>query len=323
MSGDKEQLELATALAERAPRPAVSGKILSGTAGWTDKTLISSGLFYPRGVATARARLEYYARHFQLVEVDSTYYTLLPPTTVARWVEWTPPDFEFDVKAHPVFTGHPIDVSRLPQDLRQAFRREGHERRVYPARAPPALVSEIARRFVDSLGALIMAGRLRSVLLQFPPWFQSTRGNARALEKLAEDYGQLPLSVEFRHSSLLMPDRRDRVFDLLRAHGLSYVCVDEPPSGTGGVPPIVEVTNPKLSVVRFHGQNRRGWNKRGATVEERFNYLYSQQELSAWLPAVRQLGDQAERVHVVFNNCVRNYAVINAKGLVALLGETR
>jgi uncharacterized protein YecE (DUF72 family) len=79
------------------------------------------------------------------------------------------------------------------------------------------------------------------------------------------------------------------------------------------------VTNPALAVVRFHGQNRTGWEQRGASVAQRFNYLYAPEELAAWVLAIRRLADEAEQVHVTFNNCVRDYAVINAKGLVALL----
>jgi uncharacterized protein YecE (DUF72 family) len=73
--------------------------------------------------------------------------------------------------------------------------------------------------------------------------------------------------------------------------------------------------------VRFHGQNAAGWSKPGATVAERYNYLYADRELSAWAELVRSLSTQAEEVHAVFNNCVRNFAVLNAKGLAALLAR--
>jgi uncharacterized protein YecE (DUF72 family) len=83
----------------------------------------------------------------------------------------------------------------------------------------------------------------------------------------------------------------------------------------------VAVTAPRVAIVRFHGQNLHGWDKRGASVLERFNYLYTPGELSAWIGRVKQLSERADSVHAVFNNCVRNYAVLNAKDLAVLLEE--
>jgi len=318
---DPELWADATALAARAPEPALSGHVLFGTAGWTDKTLIQSRLFYPRGTSSPRARLEHYAHHFPVVEVDATYYTLLPPETAQRWVDATPPDFRFDVKAHPVLTGHPVDVTRLPSDLKQALEQAGQRRRVYPDKLSPEIAAEIELRFRALLDPLIRAGKLGSVFLQFPPWFQATRGNAKRIEAVAERWQGIPLAVEFRHKSWLLPDRRDRVLSMLRAHELSYVCVDEPDVQGGGVPAVLEVTRPALAVMRFHGQNVAGWQKRAASVHERFDYLYGSAELKAWVAPIRQLAAEASELHVVFNNCVRNYAVLNAKGLAVLLTD--
>ena len=102
---------------------------------------------------------------------------------------------------------------------------------------------------------------------------------------------------------------------------MSYVAVDEPEVPSGGVPPIVQVTHPRLAIVRFHGKNAAAWRKPGASVRERFDYVYSLEELRAWVEPVRRLSREAERVHAVFNNCVRDYAVVNAKGLCVLLSE--
>jgi uncharacterized protein YecE (DUF72 family) len=107
---------------------------------------------------------------------------------------------------------------------------------------------------------------------------------------------------------------------LLRELRWSYVIVDEPYTPTGGVPAIVAVTNPELAVFRLHGHNTAGW-RRGASVAERFDYLYRAAELAAWVGPVRRVAGEAERVHVVFNNCVQDYAVVNAKGLGALLAQ--
>jgi len=321
---DPERLREASALAERAPQPARWHNVLCATAGWADRGLIQSGTFYPAEATTPEARLGYYARHFPLVEVDATYYALLAQDVVARWVAWTPEHFRFDVKAHPVFTQHPIDVGKLPADLRDEIERAGKGARVYAERLPAEIRGEIEQRFLGSLEPLLASDRLGAVLLQFPPWFGATRGNARHLEQLVDRFPGVPFAVEFRNKSWLLPERHARVFDLLKRLGLSYVGVDEPAGKVGGLPPITEVTNPRLAVVRFHGQNSEGWNKKAASVIERFNYLYRPAELEGWVGRVKQLAGEAESVHAVFNNCVRNYAVLNAKDLAVLLeGEQR
>lgn len=316
---DPEHLAEATALAEGAPCPAVVGNVRFGTAGWTDKTLIASRTFYPRGASTSAARLAHYARHFALVEVDSTYYTLIPKETAQRWLATTPSEFVFDVKAHPVFTGHPLDVARLPPDLRQELESAGMTGRVYPDRLPEPIADEIRARFRAMLEPLRSAARLGCVMLQFPPWFTATRGNARHIELLAERWPELPLAVEFRHKSWLLPERRERVLDLLGRYQLSYVVVDEPDVARGGVPPLATVTNPELAIVRFHGKNVAGWQKRSASVHERFDYLYAPAELAPWAERVVELSREARDVHAIFNNCVRNYAVLGAKGLSRLV----
>jgi len=312
---DPERRRRASELAAEAPLPARRERVRFGTAGWTDRTLIQSKLFYPPRARTPELRLKHYAAHFELVEVDATYYTLLEPAVVARWVEWTPETFRFDVKAFPILTGHPIDVLRLPTDLRAACQAHGFERRVYPDRLPPEIAHEIHARFAALLAPLASAGRLGAVLLQFPPWFSATRANAKKLEDLRRDHPELPFAVELRNASWFLPERRERLLDLLREQRMSFVAVDAP----SGVPPLVAVTRPELAIVRFHGHNRAGWAKPGAAVEERFNYLYDPDELRAWVEPVAQLAVEAAEVHAVFNNCVRDYAVLNAKDLAVLM----
>jgi uncharacterized protein YecE (DUF72 family) len=321
VSAEGDLAPRAAALAERASEPAISRNVVFGTAGWTDPSLIKSRLFYPRGANSAQARLEHYSRHFSMVEVDASYYTLISRDVSARWLDWTPPSFSFDVKAYPVYTGHPIDVRRLPSDLRVALSIEDEApARIYPDKLPAEIAREIEARFVAFLEPLQTAGRLGVVLLQFPPWYTATRGNARALEATLERC-PFPVAVEFRHKSWVEASRRERVFAVLRNAHAAYVVVDEPHTATVGVPPVVAVTNPELAVVRFHGRNAGGWRKKGASVAERFDYLYAPEELTAWVAPLEKLRSEAKRVHAVFNNCVRNFAIVGAKGLQVLLEE--
>jgi uncharacterized protein YecE (DUF72 family) len=317
---EPEAVREATELSERAAKPAVVHNILVGTAGWTDPTLVRGGLFYPSGATKSESRLRYYAEHFALVEVDATYYTLLPASVAAKWAEHTPSAFSFDVKSFPVLTGHPIDIGRLSRDLRERFASAGYSARAKPSSLPPELGALLEQHFRAMLEPLLGSGKLGSVLLQYPPWFVASRGNARLIEETAERWSTVPLSVEFRHPSWLTEQRRARVLELLTRRGLSFVCVDEPDAVAGSLSAVTAVTSPRLAVMRMHGRNHENW-RRGATVQERFNYLYSTRELQSLVGRAVKLAGEAERVHVVFNNCVRNYAVLNAKGFAALLGE--
>lgn len=317
---DAAPLREATELALRAPAPACAGNVVAGTAGWTEPTLIKSGLFYPRGVTSAKQRLEFYASHFAMVEVDATYYTLLTDDTVRRWCDSTPSGFSFHIKAHPVLTGHPIDLRKLPKDLREPIEALGFEGRAYAERLPAELQQEIERRFFAPLELLERAHKLGVILLQYPPWFTATRGNVKRIEEMRSRYPEVRFAVEFRNKSWLDPKRSERVLAMLAKERMTYVCVDEPEGKVGGLPPTVAVTTPELAYLRFHGRNRAGWARRGATVQERFDYLYSEDELALWVEPTRQAAKHAARVHAVFNNCVQNYAVLNAKGIVVLLG---
>ena len=309
----------ARALADRAPLPARTGRVAFGTAGWTDPTLLACGAFYPPSTKSPADRLAHYASHFPMVEVDATYYAIPAPSVALRWAERTPADFIFDIKAYPIFTGHPLDRDRLPRDLAEALKNvRPDRRRIYPDDVPSEVRDALVSRFRAAIDPLHEAGKLGCVMIQLPPWTTATRGAARALERLPELLPGTTLAVEFRHPSWLEPARRERVFDLLRSHQMAYVCVDEPNVRGGGVPPIVQVTNGDLAIVRFHGHNAGGWRP-GASVLERFNYLYGPDELRAWTQPVTQLADSSSRVHAVFNNCVRDFAVLGAKGLAALM----
>lgn len=332
------EYQVALELAEQAPRPALAGRVEFGTAGWTDPTLLREGRFYPRGIKLARQRLEFYAQHFPFVEVDATYYALLPPTQAQQWLTYTPAAFTFNVKAHPVLTGQPFEVRRLPADLQDAMG-DDTPGRVYADKLPVELAREIETRFRDFVEPLRYSGRLGAVLLQFPPWFVRSRGNVERIEQLAERWRDVPLAVEFRHPSWTDVGSLERTLELLTRLQLTWVCVDAPDGGEGdggttspstatqkqassggGVEVSkIAVTNPRLAMVRFHGQNVRGWAKKGASVHERFSYLYSPEELSPWASRLLELAAKAERVHATFNNCYRDYGVLNAKELAGMV----
>jgi uncharacterized protein YecE (DUF72 family) len=305
---------------QHGPLGARIGNVRVGTASWTERTLVASGDFYPPVANSPERRLRYYARHFSVVEVDATYYALPQERMAAAWVERTPPDFRFGVKAYAAITEHPFEPKRLDRDLQAALPEElRRARRVYPKDLPSEVSDEIFARFARALVPLREAGKLAYVLLQMPPWFAATRGNARVLEAYPARLAGLPLAVEFRRADWLAEDRRERTLALLRGNGLTYVSVDEPQGTPHSVPPIAEVTTPSVAVVRLHGRRRETWTKPGVSTTERFGYLYTGDELREWVPRVRALARGARDVHVLLNNCRGSSAVRNAKELAGLL----
>lgn len=298
----------------------MSGTILVGTASWTEPSLIASGRFYPPEVRTPEQRLRFYARQFRVVEVDSSYYGLPSQRTAALWAERTPADFVFDVKAFSLLTHHPTPPRALPADLRAALpavaRGKPH---VYERDVPPEVRDELFRRFSLALEPLAAVGKLGVVLFQFPPWFLPGRASRRYLGELRERLPRYLPAVEFRAPPWLDAEHAKTTLAFLAEHELAYVVVDEPQGTRASVPPVVAVTAP-VAVVRFHGRNRTAWAKRGATVAEKYDYLYTEQELAEWVPRIRQMAEEARAVHVIMNNCREDKAVVNARQLAALLG---
>jgi uncharacterized protein YecE (DUF72 family) len=288
------------------------GKILVGTASWTDPTLLASG-WYPDTADTPEQRLAFYATNFPLVEVDATYYSPPAEQTATRWVDRTPAGFTFNIKAFSLLTGHPTKVSAIFKDLRP----ETDKTNVYPADLPAQAIEDIWARFLSALDPLVRAEKLGVILFQFPPWFTIRRSNKQYLLEVAKRTAPLPIAVELRHRSWFDGDNRDETLDFLRRHRLPYVSVDMPQGHNSSIPPILAATA-DLAVVRFHGHSERWTSK---DIHEKFGYLYPDQELRGWAPKLAQLAKQTARTHVLMNNCYSDYAQRNAATLQALLGN--
>ena len=300
---------------------AVAARILVGTCSWTDATLIESGAFYPPAASTPAERLRFYAENFPIVEVDSTYYGLPSERNAALWVERTPAEFTFDLKAYALFTHHPTQVRSLPKDVREALDAKARQKtNVYYRDLPPALRDEMWQRFASVLLPLDSAGKLGVVLFQFPPWFMpGSESTDYILEVKEERLPQYTVAVEFRNNRWLSETNRQRTLRFLAENRLPFVCVDEPQGFRSSVPPVAEATASD-ALVRFHGRNAEMWERKGITASERFRYLYSQDELEEWVSPIQRLAEQAERVHVLMNNCYQDFAVRNARQMAKLLG---
>jgi uncharacterized protein YecE (DUF72 family) len=300
--------------------PPGAGRILVGTASWTDPTMTASGVFYPTGADSAEERLAYYASSFPVVEVDATYYALPAERTAQLWAERTPPDFTFDIKAHALMTGQGTETRRLPKAIREALPEELQAKsRVYLKDFPDELAGEVWRTFRDALAPLETKGQLGSILLQYPKWVFPSNENRALIDDAVERLKGWKVAVEFRNGSWLNEKNRDRTLGFLSERSIPFVMVDEPQGFKSSVPPEVAVTSPDLAVVRFHGRNAETWEKKGITPAERFRYLYSRDELSEWVPRVKEVASQAKEVHLMFNNCYANYGTTNAREIAALL----
>ncbi len=286
----------------------MSGRILVGTASWTDRSLLAAG-WYPKGTTTAEERLAYYASRFPLVEVDSTYYFLPARETARRWVERTPDGFTFDVKAFSLLTQHPTDPKALPEGMAPPGKA-----RVYLHHLEDRAVDEIWERFTGALAPLHQAAKLGAVLFQFPPWFTIKRQHKDYLAECAERARPLRIAVEFRNATWLTKENRDETFEFLSDHGLAYVCVDTA-RRKGAVPALPVATSPELAMVRFHGRAR---GRPGHPRSEQ-QYLYPTKVLQSWVPKLRALAEEAAAVHAVFRNVYRDYAPRSAERLQRLL----
>lgn len=300
------------------------GHIRVGLSSWTDKSLLQSGKFYPSEVRQdAEARLRYYAQQFpDLVEVNSTYYALPSERNAHLWNQRTPDGFLFDIKLYSLFTHHPTRTNRMPKDIRESLDAETAKKsRIYWRDMPEELTEELLRRYRLAIAPLHDTDKLGAVLAQFPRWFFPGEDSLKHILWLKEHLGDYSLAIEFRNGDWLDENHREATFGFLDHHNLTYVCVDEPQGYRSSVPPITEVTNSALSYVRFHGRRQEMWEKKGATVAERFKYLYSEDELKEWVPKLEGLAEQAAQVHVLLNNNYEDYAVRNARQLRLLLGQ--
>jgi uncharacterized protein YecE (DUF72 family) len=295
-------------------------RIRVGTAGWTDPTLLPAGRFYPPGVDTPEERLRYYASRFPLVEIDSSYYGLPVRRNAELWAERTPDGFTFDIKAFALMTGHPTEVARLPRALRDMLPPSvAAQRRIYPRDLPPEVYDEVWALFRDAVDPLVRAGKLGSVLLQYPQWFVPSTAARNAILEARDRLEGIPCTIEFRNRRWFDGPAADRTLAYLRQHTLPYVIVDEPQGLPNSVPPIADVTAPRLAIVRMHGRRDDMWGRRGASVADKYRYLYDRDELASWVPRVLEVAERADETHVVFNNCYANYGTTNALELSAML----
>ena len=268
-----------------------------GTCSWADEAL--SKYFYPPKFP-ARERLAYYAEHFDTVEVDSTYYRLPDESIVQGWADRTPDGFTMHVKAFGLMTRHPVKAEVLPEDLRAAMPVDERGR---VDRPPRELRGEVFRRFLAALEPLRTTGKLGGILFQLPSYVVFKDRSLEYLEWARAQLGDDTMLVELRHRSWLEQEHAAETLSFLERIGAAYVTVDAPKSESAkNLIPTVPALTSGIAYVRFHGRNLATWNKRGGSAAERFDYLYSDEELAEWVPTLRELAGEAQEAYAFFNN---------------------
>jgi uncharacterized protein YecE (DUF72 family) len=293
----------------------VSGKILIGTASWSDPGFVER--WYPKKMP-AGERLGWYAQHFELVEVNSTFYSVPEPRMSERWCAATPDGFTFDVKVHQLFSFHSTPAKLLPPDLQRRAETDAKGK----VKSTPDLQEALLKTFLRPMSIIRDAGKLGVLLLQLSPAFSPRNHRLSELEPLTEMLSDYDVAVEFRNRNWAVGDHLESTIDFVRKHRAIFVNVDAPVSDHFTVMPseVDEVTNTKIAYLRLHGRNAKAYVT-GKTVAARFDYDYSDEEIAEVADRGKKLAEKARDVHVIFNNNNLDYAPRAALRLRKALGQ--
>ena len=259
-----------------------TSKIRIGPAGWSYKDW--EGTVYPPH-GSKFDPLAYLSSFFDTIEINSPFYRIPPATHAKSWVRRvsTNPDFKFTTK---VFRGFTHEKEPLAKADVKAFR--------------------------DYLEPLAGHDRLGAILIQFPWSFRNSPESRVKLVDLFTAFADYPKALEVRHSTFQEPE----FYEFLEEHDVSWVNVDQP-LFSDSVKPSDTVTGP-IAYARLHGRNYEKWFAHAETWE-RYNYLYSAQELEPWVERIEKMAKKKE-TYVVTNNHFRGQAILNAADLKESLG---
>jgi uncharacterized protein YecE (DUF72 family) len=261
-----------------------------GCGSWADPEY--TGVLYPKGLP-AKARLATYAKWFDRVEVNSTYYATPRRETVANWVEQTPAKFRFDLKLLRAFSENPAAAAK----------------------------GDLVARLLDAAQPLIDAKKLGAFLLTLAPSFTPARHRLDELEAVAEKLRPYPLAVELRSRGWVEGGALEETLTFFRERKLSWVALDLPKlNGPALLPAIDEVTAPRLAYMRLHGRNPD--YLRAKSASDRHHYEYTGKDLREIAARIGKLESEARDVHVSVNNHAEDFAPKAALALRRLLGQT-
>ncbi|HSG28539.1 MAG TPA: DUF72 domain-containing protein [Candidatus Krumholzibacterium sp.] len=258
------------------------GRLYIGPAGWSYADW--DGIVYPP--STRLDRLLFISRYFNCIELNSSFYRMPSSTLVDGWTRRLSDveDFLLNVKVLGRYT---------------------HQR---------AFDETAIMQFIERFDPLLAAERLGAFLLQFPWSFRFTGGNADYLEKIAACFRDRPAAIEVRHGSWDAPEARD----IISGNGLIYCNIDQPVIGRS-LPPGDLVTVPGSGYIRLHGRNYDDWFREGAGRDARYDYLYSEEEMTEWRERASGMLSRVNRLFVITNNHFRGQALVNAFQLKSML----
>ena len=292
-----------------------AGTILVGTASWSDPAFVEH--WYPKKMR-AGDRLGWYAQQFEMVEVNSTFYSVPEPHLVERWCRSTQDRFTFDVKLHQALSRHSTQAKYLPRDAQRRAELDAKGK----VNLTPGLEEAIVDAFRPSLSILRGAEKLGALLLQLSPAFSPRKHQLAELDHLIGMLREYSLAIELRNRNWAIGDQLGSTMDFFRARHISFVNVDAPGSDHFTIMPaeVNEITNPRLAYLRLHGRNAHAYIT-GKTVAARFNYDYNDNEIDQVAARSRCLAREADEVHVIFNNNALDYAPRAAARLRKALGQ--
>jgi uncharacterized protein YecE (DUF72 family) len=263
-------------------------------------------------------RLAWYAQHFEMVEVNSSFYSVPEPRLVERWCHNTPNGFVFDVKLHQLLSRHSTNQKLLPPSLQKVAETDAKGRVNLTPKIERAMIAEFQR----PLEILRREGKLGALLLQLSPGFSPRKHSLDELEDLLGQLAGYRMAIELRNRNWVEGDRLEPTLDFFRKHSATLVSVDAPAEKHFTImpPELNAVTNPQLAYLRLHGRDAQAYTT-GKTVAARFNYDYNDSEIEEVAERARELTEEAKEVHVIFNNNALDYAPHAALRMRKALGQ--
>jgi uncharacterized protein YecE (DUF72 family) len=278
------------------------GEIRVGTSGWSYPSGQGTwnGVFYPPKGARPRGfnELAFYAEHFNTVEINSTFYRPPAPASARKWVEQTPPGFDFSLKLYQKFTHPEMFVKATGKD-------------------PFDLGGADIAEFRAGIDPIAESGKLGVLLAQFPASFKEEPDTREYLAWLLDTYRDYPMAVELRHRS--WSDALASTLRILGETGAALVQIDEPKFRLS-IRQTFKPNTPGLFYMRLHGRNAAKWWAHKAS-EERYDYLYSTDELKPVVDAVKGAAKSTRKAYVYMNNHHSAKAVANAAVLKHEFGQ--
>lgn len=257
-----------------------------GPAGWSYKDW--EGIVYPQKPGKNFDPLEYLANFFNTIEINSSFYRPPAASTTKSWTKRVKhnPKFTFTAKLNRLFT---------------------HER--------GKATKKDEKEFKEGMAPFLKAGKLGALLLQFPWSFKNTVDDRVYLAKVLKQFEKYPLVLEVRHASWNTP----AMYEWLQERGVGICNIDQPVFSKS-IKPAALTTSP-VGYVRLHGRNYQNWFREKAGRDERYDYLYTLDELDSWLKRIKDVAKQTRESYVITNNHFRGQAVVNALEIEAAVQE--